>query len=86
MVKNRQNLLSNEEYFKYVIEIKVSGSHWIIFRRFSEIREEHERMCKIYPILLKEPFPGRTLFNKTDAFQIERQQKLVGFTFGFSIY
>jgi hypothetical protein len=67
----------NEEYYKYVIEIRVKKEQWIVFRRFSEIRDLHERMCKIYPALGKESFPNRALFNKTDSFQIERQQKLV---------
>ena len=82
LIKNK-SVLSNDEYFKYIIEIKVMNSNWIIFRRFSEIKNEHERMCKTYPALLKEPFPARTFFNKTDAFQIERQQKLVSY---FSIF
>lgn len=45
-------------------------------RRFSEIREEHEKALKKYPEIKKQEFPPRSPFNKTDTFQIERQQKL----------
>lgn len=76
LISKRQNLFFNEEYYKYAIELKVNGDYWVIFRRFSEIRDEHERMSKKYPTLKKETFPPRSPFNKTDTFQIERQQKL----------
>ncbi|CAF1082260.1 unnamed protein product [Brachionus calyciflorus] len=76
LISKRQNIFLNEEYYKYAIEMKVNGEYWVIFRRFSEIREEHERMCKNCPNLRKEPFPPRSPFTKTDSFQIERQQKL----------
>ena len=42
----------------------------MIFRRFSEIREEHDRSCKKNPQLKREPFPNRSPFNKTDSFQV----------------
>lgn len=45
-------------------------------RRFSEIREEHEKALKKFPEIKKAEFPPRSPFNKTDTFQIERQQKL----------
>lgn len=76
ITKHNNLFLPNEEYYKYAIELKVNGEYWVIFRRFSEIRDEHERMCKLCPNLKREPFPPRSLFNKTDSFQIERQQKL----------
>lgn len=76
LITKRQNIFHNEEYYKYAIELKVNGEYWVIFRRFSEIRDEHERMCRMCPNLKKEPFPPRSLFTKTDSFQIERQQKL----------
>lgn len=76
LISKRQNMFFNEEYYKYAIELKVGNEYWVIFRRFSEIREEHERALKKYPDLKKETFPPRSPFNKTDTFQIERQQKL----------
>lgn len=76
LISKRENVFFNEEYYKYAIELKVNGDYWVIFRRFSEVRDEHERMCRKYPTLKREPFPPRSLFNKTDTFQIERQQKL----------
>jgi hypothetical protein len=75
-ISRKQNLFFNEEYYKYAIELKVNGEYWVIFRRYSEIRDEHERMCKKYANLKKESFPPRSPFNKNDSFQIERQQKL----------
>lgn len=76
LISQKQNVFLNEEYYKYAIELTVNGEYWVIFRRFSEVRDEHERMCKKYAALRKEPFPPRSPFNKTDTFQIERQQKL----------
>ena len=75
-ISNKQNILFGEEYYKYIIELKVNGEYWVLFRRYSELRDEHERMSKKYDALRKEPFPPRSPFNKTDSFQIERQQKL----------
>lgn len=76
LISKRINLFYNEEYYKYAIELKVNGEYWVIFRRFSEIKDEHERMSKLKPQLRREAFPPRSPFNKTDSFQIERQQKL----------
>lgn len=76
LISKPKNFLFNEEYYKYAIEIKINGQYWVIFRRFSEIRDEHERMMKKCPALKKESFPARSPFNKNDTFQMERQQKL----------
>lgn len=76
LISKRQNLFFNEEYYKYAIELKIKNEYWVVFRRYSEIRDEHERMCKRTPMLKRETFPPRSPFNKTDTFQIERQQKL----------
>ncbi len=76
LISKKQNFFIQEEYYKYAIELKVNNEYWVIFRRYSEIRDEHERMCKKNSALKREQFPPRTPFNKTDSFQIERQQKL----------
>ena len=76
LISKKQNLFLNEEYYKYAVELKVNNEYWVIFRRYSEIRDEHDRMSKKFPALKKETFPPRSPFNKTDTFQIERQQKL----------
>jgi hypothetical protein len=76
LISKRENIFFNEEYYKYAIELKVGDEYWVIFRRYSEIRDENERMCKKNINLRRENFPPRSPFNKTDTFQIERQQKL----------
>jgi hypothetical protein len=92
LISKKQNFLS-EEFYKYAIEIKVNNERWIIFRRYSEVRDEHDRMVKKYPTLKREIFPPRSPFTKTDTFQIERQQKLESYlktyiqvVFGESVY
>ena len=76
LISKRATLFYKEEYYKYAIELKVNGDYWVIFRRYSEIRDEHERMCKKSAALRKETFPPRGLFTSTDTFQMDRQQKL----------
>lgn len=76
LISKKDKMFFNEEYYKYAIELKVNGEYWVIFRRYSEIRDEHERMKDKYAALKKENFPPRNPFNKTDTFQMERQQKL----------
>ncbi len=93
LISKKQNTFLNEEYYKYAIELKVNSEHWVIFRRYSEVRDEHDRMSKKYPALKKEEFPPRSPFTKTDTFQIERQLKLehylktyIQVVFGEAIY
>ena len=93
LISKRDKLFFNEEYYKYAIELKVNGQYWVIFRRYSEIRDEHERLKDKFPALKKETFPPRSPFNKTDTFQMERQQKLeqylksfITIVFGEDIY
>jgi hypothetical protein len=76
LISKRDKLFFNEEYYKYAIELKVNGQYWVVFRRYSEIRDEHERLRTKFPALNREAFPPRSPFNKTDTFQMERQQKL----------
>lgn len=56
LISRRQNMFFNEEFYKYAIEIKVGNEYWVIFRRYSEIREEHERMIKKFSALKQESF------------------------------
>jgi len=65
LISKRDKLFFNEEFYKYAIELNVNGVYWVIFRRYSEVRDEHERMSKKYPLLKKESFPSRNPFNKT---------------------
>ncbi len=65
LISKRDKLFFNEEFYKYAIELTVNGVYWVVFRRYSEVREEHERMCKKHPTLKKESFPPRNPFNKT---------------------
>jgi hypothetical protein len=76
LISKKEKAIFGEEFYKYAIELKINDESWCVFRRFSEIRDEHERMSKKYSNLRKETFPSRSPFNKTDSFQIERQQKL----------
>lgn len=75
-ISKPKNFFLTDEYFKYVIELKINNEYWIVFRRYSEILKEHERMCKLRPTLQLEPFPPKSIFNKSDTFQFERQKKL----------
>jgi hypothetical protein len=65
LISKRDKLFFNEEFYKYAIELNVNGVYWVVFRRYSEVRDEHERVCKKYPSLKKESFPPRNPFNKT---------------------
>ena len=65
LISKRENMFFNEEYYKYAIEININGEYWVVFRRYSEIRDEHEKMIKKYAVLKKETFPPRNPFNKT---------------------
>ena len=76
LISKRESSFFNEEFYKYVIEIKVKNESWFVFRRYSEVRDEHDKMCKKFSNLRKIDFPPRGIFTKTDTFQIERQIKL----------
>ena len=76
LITKNKGILLSEEYYKYAIELKINGKYWVIFRRYSEVRDEHERMVKQVPSLKKLSFPPRSPFTKSDQFQMERQQKL----------
>lgn len=87
-----ENWIFKNEFFTYAIELKVGDDYWTIFRRFSQIREEHKRMlkCSTWRNEAKKlTFPTRAVFNKSDEFQIRRQRaleiylkSLIGMTIG----
>jgi hypothetical protein len=51
------------EHWEYIIEVKVAAESWLILRRFSRIRELHDKMCILYPSLNRMVFPTRFVFN-----------------------
>ena len=43
-----------DEHYEYMIEIRLGDrddDHWFIFRRYSRIRQLHEQMSKLYPLI-----------------------------------
>lgn len=66
-----------DEHFEYEIEIKLGeDENWSIFRRYSKIRELHERMCVAYPSLSRLVFPMKWMFNSSEHNLVLRQMQL----------
>ena len=43
-----------DEHYEYMIEMRLGDKeddHWFIFRRYSRIRQLHEQMSKLYPLI-----------------------------------
>ncbi len=66
-----------DEHYEYAVSVKVNEDSWLIFRRYSKMRELHEKMCLLYPSLHRLVFPTRhVLKTSTDKHLIERQLQL----------
>jgi len=66
-----------DEHYEYALSVKVNEESWLIFRRYSKMRELHEKMCLLYPSLHRLVFPMRhVLKTSTDKHLIERQLQL----------
>lgn len=52
-----------QDHWEYMIEMRVNSDSWLILRRYSRIRELHEKMSIVYPSLNRIVFPIRYYLN-----------------------
>lgn len=80
---NKNKMIGNDEHFEYLIDIKLNANtmneqadHWCIFRRYSKIRQLHDKFIQLYPSLNCLVFPSRLIFNQSEKSLIDRQYQL----------
>lgn len=74
-----ENWIFKDEHFKYEIELNVGNDYWTIYRRFSDIRKEHNRLLEKATFredLRNIEFPPLALFTKHTDFQRKRIKEL----------